>query len=818
MISKKPAAVVAALAITLTSAVPSLTVAQQAVAAGLGDAAQVTQKASAERSETVKKSEAASLLESLGAAGEGMEWSWVTDTEATTAKEPCWQTSDGQQFDTEEGAQAHADEMALTVEETEAEVPFWKTSDGQEFSDKAAAERHADSTRLGIEELSRKEARWQTSDGKQFMTEEEAKAHVAASTLTFGKVSVDVPYWKTSDGKEFANKEEADAHADSTRLEVSEQKVERQAWKTSDGKTFATEAAAQAHVQEAGAWVEEIRGTVTKVMCSACGATFDSPEAWAIHDIDTHDDGSSYSVITQEGAVGAVSHDKPWGESWRPVARWRTSDGKSFSTAAEAKVHADANRLTYEAVSGSKTTWHTSDGKAFASEAEAKRWCADNSVTVKGSTTTWSTSDGKTFASQAEAEAHATAATPTYQLLEEYVCNADGCGETFDDVLAAAEHFNAHPEGGHDYSIVTYAKTSDGAKLYGQGAQTPEEEAKAYCAAHAVTVAGSKTTWHTSDGKGFATQADAEAHSRYLTYEAKAEPTASWRTSDGKTFASEAEAKKWCATHPVTWEQVTERETVWSTSDGKVFATEAEAEAHGKTLWLTTSPTTVEASVWRTSDGQEFESKAEANAHADSTRLGIEELSRKEARWQTSDGKQFMTEEEVRAHVAASELTFGKVSVDVPYWKTSDGKEFTDKAAAEKHADSTRLGIEELTRKEPRWETSDGKSLASKKEAEAHVAEAALTVSQGEREVEVEETGHYELVESAAQDEEDTNKGDHLDEGAGETDSSASDAKHLSKDNGTPEMGDATTLAAMPTALMGAGALVAALRARRKSR
>ena len=71
---------------------------------------------------------------------------------------------------------------------------------------------------------------------------------------------------------------------------------------------------------------EPVYGTKTVCICSICGTAFDSPEAWAIHDIESHDDGSSYSVVQQKVQTG-TKHVDEQGHWETPTIGWRCSCG-----------------------------------------------------------------------------------------------------------------------------------------------------------------------------------------------------------------------------------------------------------------------------------------------------------------------------------------------------------------------------------------------------------------------------------------------------------------------------------------------------------
>ena len=57
---------------------------------------------------------------------------------------------------------------------------------------------------------------------------------------------------------------------------------------------------------------------------------------------------------------------------------WKTSDGKSFKTEADAQAHADQAKPTVSF----ETTWRTSDGRGFSTEADARAHAEQASVTV----------------------------------------------------------------------------------------------------------------------------------------------------------------------------------------------------------------------------------------------------------------------------------------------------------------------------------------------------------------------------------------------------------------------------------------------------
>ena len=55
-----------------------------------------------------------------------------------------WETSDGQEFETQAEAQAHARSTVPTVSKGTKQVDVWLTSDGHEFGSQAEADAHAD--------------------------------------------------------------------------------------------------------------------------------------------------------------------------------------------------------------------------------------------------------------------------------------------------------------------------------------------------------------------------------------------------------------------------------------------------------------------------------------------------------------------------------------------------------------------------------------------------------------------------------------------------------------------------------------------------
>ena len=99
-----------------------------------------------------------------------------------------------------------------------------------------------------------------------------------------------------------------------------------------------------------------------------------------------------------------------------------------------------------------------------------------------------------------------------------------------------------------------------------------------------MTLTGTKTTYQTSDGKAFETEAEARAHAKdaSVTVTVTGQKTA-YVTSDGKSFASQAEADK----HADESKLTVSAKTTFTTSDGKSFDSQSDAARHAKDASVT---------------------------------------------------------------------------------------------------------------------------------------------------------------------------------------------------------------------------------------
>ena len=538
---------------------------------------------------------------------------------AATRDVPTW-TVNGTSYDSEDAANAAADALRPEVTSTTAQADFWRTSDGQEFASQEAAQAHVSSS-----------AKWEDTvngdlfvfnDGHVCRTQQEAIEYGESQVGTNPGISYSVKstsytfhnarpwaqsnetwmtYIATLDGttplQTFDTMEEAQAWCEARQHQVTSSQQAVTTWKTSDGQEFASEAEAQDHCAEV-ALVDPVTTSVTRYYASKDGVehAFDTAEerdAWA--------DANGPSVQKLS----------------RTVTDWDTTATDYF---------------------GAQT---------FSDEEAAKAYVASHTWKVQAREYYRCPEDDEVFYTEEEAGDHFEETGHGYMKVYAYIAycgQASGKSRSFDDedeanAYAASQTPTYHPV----QRDVAYWRTSDGLEFsYEADANYHLSQMGAprrYQATHDVV------SWRTSDGQTFDSQADAENHAEEITpsYSSSTSTRTVWGTdADDQTFPTEQEAYKHAASvSPYAIGQRKQR-VVWKTSDGQTFDTEAAAQAHGQTLYLTVSKGSRDVVTWHCA-GKSFSTSAEAEAYSRSL-VPVVAGTRQESGWKTSDGKWFATE------------------------------------------------------------------------------------------------------------------------------------------------------------------------------
>ena len=148
----------------------------------------------------------------------------VVNTPAWDETVAAWTTSDGQSFDTEAEADAHASANVPEVTEEAHYITTYVTSDGQSFGTLELAQAHVEKTKPSVVETT--VHAYVTSDGQQFSDAESAASHAAVLYASAVKAitsdeEADVTTYVTSDGQSFETEEEAEQHVEDSKLSVS---------------------------------------------------------------------------------------------------------------------------------------------------------------------------------------------------------------------------------------------------------------------------------------------------------------------------------------------------------------------------------------------------------------------------------------------------------------------------------------------------------------------------------------------------------------------------------------------------------------------
>lgn len=543
---------------------------------------------------------------------------------AGTRDVPIW-TVDGTSYDSEDAANAAADAKRPQVTSTTSSVDVWRTSDGQEFASQEAAQAHVSSS-----------AEWDDTingdlfvfnDGHVCRTQQEAIEYGESQVGTNPGISYSVKpasytfhnskpwaqsietwmtYIATLDGttplQTFGSMEEAQAWCEARQHKVTSSQQAVTTWKTSDGQEFDSEAEAQDHCAEV-ALVDPVTTSVTTYYASMDGAehAFDTAEerdAWA--------DANGPSVQKLS----------------RTVTDWDTTATDYF---------------------GAQT---------FSDEEAAKAYVASHTWKVQAREYYRCPEDDEVFYTEEEAGNHFEETGHGYMKVYAYIAycsQASGKSRSFDDedeanAYAASQTPTYHPV----QRDVAYWRTSDGLEFSFEADAnyhlSQMDAPRRYEATHDVV------SWKTSDGQTFDSQADAENHAEEITpsYSSSASTRTVWGTdADDQTFLTREEADRHAKeASPYAIGQRKQR-VVWKTSDGRTFETEAAAQAHGQTLYLTVSKGSRDVVTWHCA-GKSFSAKADADAYSRSL-VPVVRGTRQESGWVTSDGKWFATEDEAAA-------------------------------------------------------------------------------------------------------------------------------------------------------------------------
>lgn len=468
-------------------------------------------------------------------------------TYATATRDVLTWTVNGTSYDSEEAANAAADALRPEVTSTTAQADVWRTSDGQEFTSQEAAQAHVSSSAEWDDTVTAEMSVF--SDGHVAMTTEDTSEYMKQQVLPGNNVSYSVenvtstfhnakPWaqsietWTTIiatlDGvtplQTFDTMEEVQAWCEARQHQVTSSQQTVTTWKTSDGQEFASEAEAQDHCAEV-ALVDPVTTSVTRYYASKDGVEhdFDTAEerdAWAdangpsvqkmsrtVTDWDTTaTDYFGAQTFSDEEAAKAYVASHTWkvqsfeyyrcrdcGEEfddeldmakhlqdtghfgynklWSYTAYCGQASGKSrsFDDEDEANAYAASQTPTYHPVQRDVAYWRTSDGLEFSYEADANYHLSQMGAPRRYQAThdvvSWRTSDGQTFDSQAAAENHAEEIMPSYSSSQSTrtVWGTDADDQTFPTEQEAYKHaasLSPYAIGQRKQRVVW--KTSDG--------------------------------------------------------------------------------------------------------------------------------------------------------------------------------------------------------------------------------------------------------------------------------------------------------------------------------------------------------------------
>ena len=418
-------------------------------------------------------------------------------------------------------------------------------------------------------------------------------------------------------------------------------------------------------------------------------------------------------------------------------------------------------QMTYAAGTRDVPTW-TVDGTAYDSE-DAANAAADAKRPQVTSTTSsvdvWRTSDGQEFDSQEAANAHVSSSAEWDDTVTaEMAVFSDGhIAMTAEDT---SEYMKQQAAAGNNvsYSVKNVTNTFHNTKPWAQSIETwmtyiatldgttplqtfgSMEEAQAWCEARQHKVTSSQqavTTWKTSDGQEFASEAEAQDHCAEV---ALVDPvttsvTRYYASMDGAehAFDTAEERDAWADANGPSVQKLSRTVTDWDTTATDYFGAQTFSDEETAKAYVASHTWKVQSfEYYRCRDcGEEFDDELDMAKHLQDTgHFGYNKLWSYTAYCSQASGKSRSFDDEANAYAASQTPTYHSVQRDVAYWKTSDGLEFSFEADANYHLsqmDAPRRY--EATNDVVSWKTSDGQTFDSQADAEAHAEEITPSYS-----------------------------------------------------------------------------------------
>lgn len=412
----------------------------------------------------------------------------------------------------------------------------------------------------------------------------------------------------------------------------------------------------------------------------------------------------------------------------RDVPTW-TVDGTAYDSEDAANAAADAKRPQVTSTTSNVDVWRTSDGQDFDSQeaanahvSSAAEW--DDAVT--GEVIVFS--DGHVCLTSADAAAYT----------KQQLSLGNNVSYSIKGVTNQAVH-NSRPWAQSIETWMTYIATLDGTTPL----QTFDtmEEAQAWCEARQHQVTSSQqtvTTWKTSDGQEFGSEAEAQDHCAEV---ALVDPvttsvTRYYASKDGveHAFDTAEERDAWADANGPSVQKLSRTVTDWDTTATDYFGAQTFSDEEAAKAYVASHTWKVQAREYYRcpEDDEVFYTEEEAGDHFEETGHGYMKVYAYIAYCGQASGKSrsFDDEDEANAYAASQTPTYHPVQRDVAYWRTSDGLEFSFEADANYHLsqmDAPRRY--EATHDVVSWKTSDGQTFDSQADAENHAEEITPSYS-----------------------------------------------------------------------------------------